>query len=199
MKKSIVIILALIALVASCENPVDPKPAKSINGSWTSSYGESFIVDNGSYEKTVYSFFSSTIVYAEKGSVVVDTDNIVVTKTHEKPDGSGDWVSVDFATDFEAKRASWSEYLIGLGMSAVNTEEYWNIQYTWAVDGTSMYTPYAGYTAGMTLDEYKIAAETTYTASLTRTITYTIDDVWSDQYTYGLSLDDDGDYSNYYK
>lgn len=193
MKKSIVLILAVITLVFACENPVDPAPptptAPPITGTWShSTWNETFSANNGTYEKVDAGLFG--VSYAEMGTIVVNSDNVVVTKTHEKPDGTGDWVATDFATNFEARRAGYSEYLEGLGMTAVTTDEYWNIQYTWSQDGTN--SPYPGYTAGMTLEQYKVAAESIYTAALTRTMTYTIDPV-SNSDNHLLTLKDGSD------
>jgi hypothetical protein len=184
----------LVAISCNSPNP-GTGPESSYIGSWVNTFGDTFVLSADTYEKYIVGFMSTDIVYAEKGSLAVETGEFTFTKEQEKPDGTGDWVGSDFDSKFERDRAEYNAYLAAMSLGPLDAAGYWDAHYTWAYDelhGGTSGSPYPGYVDGMTLDEYKAAARAVYDPTLTRNATWSL----SGQY---LTITDEGATRTYSK
>lgn len=178
--------LTIISFLFSCGNPAASGDDNSTNGSetgeqvnkdfvgkWVNMIGSVYDLSETTYEIT------HTSGRAEKGTLTYTNDTLTLIKVSIRESVDGDWLPSDFDSQFNRDLVSYNETLVNSGLTEITADEFWELNHQWSIaraaDPYSMMTPYyGGYIDGMSLDEYKVAARSDYTAKLTRTLQWEI-------------------------
>ena len=179
--KSLALYVLIVVSLFSCSQPSSYTPGdtneESYVGAWEKFFGDTWTFTETSYESTV--MWMGDFAYAEKGTLTAGSTTLTITQEFTKETELGEWLASNFDAKFERDLIAYNAFLAENSLEPITSTEYWEAHLTWAQDelaGGTSGSPYDGYTAGMTLEQYQTAAIALYTASLTKTIGWEIVD-----------------------